>query len=265
MPQCVICGGDVSMLSQKRAMDGLVCNKCMGRIPHVVHSGLSLYSAKELQAIMDYEDEMRQIEFDVTSSYGKLHLDEMNGRFAICDKTDSNGKLIGEADIFDCVYLESIGLYAIDPRQSKRDIVCDVEFNCVFKYPRMKFKLKVRQGVKCEFKQVTKTQATWSEPGELSMFRNMLDQTIKTSVKKALAQREQIYSPYDIDLLKARACLHVYEGCQRDLIDQQFENMKKMYENGDYSESNRQSYMKVLRHYYRILISEEEKSITRHL
>ena len=260
MPNCVICGGDVSMLSQKRSLDGLVCNKCLNRIPHVVHATLSLYTARDLKNIMNYEDVMRSIEFDVTSSYGKLHLDELNGRFAICDKTDTNGKLIGDADVFDCVYLESIGLYPINPRQSKKDIVCDVELNCVYRYPKMKFKLKVKQGVKCDFKQVSKTQATWSEPGELSMFRNMLNQTIKANVKKAMEEREQVLRPYDLDLLKARACLHVYEGCSIDLIKKQYNNMKKMYEKAyEYSEEDRESQLNILEHYYNLLISEEEQ------
>lgn len=258
MPNCVICGGDVSMLSQKRSMDGMICTKCMNRIPHILHGTISLYDSEELRRIIDYEEEMKQQEFSVTSSYGKLYLDEFNGLFAICDKSDIKGLLPSDADVFSCAFLENIGLYPIDPRQSRRDIVCDVEFNCVFNYPRLKFKLKVKSGVKCDFKQVDKTHATWNEPGALSMFRNMLDQTIKTAVKKEMQKREKIVTPYEFDLFKARACLHVYKGCSIESIKKQYRNMVQMYESGSYTDDEEESYKKILEYYFNLLVSQED-------
>lgn len=257
MPNCVICGGDVSMLSQKRSMDGMICSKCMNKIPYVLHGTVSLYDSDELRRIIEYEDEMKRQEFNITSSYGKLYLDEFNGLFAICDKSDIKGALPNDADIFNCAFLNNIGIYPIDPRQSRRDIVCDVEFSCVFNYPRQKFKLKVKSGVKCDFKQVDKTHATWNEPGDLSMFRNMLDQTIKTAVKREMQKREKVLTPYEFDLFKARACLHVYEGCSIELIQKQYKNMLHMYETGSYTEEDKKSYIESLNYYYKLLVNEE--------
>lgn len=254
MPKCVVCGGDVSILSQKRCMDGQVCQACIEKIPHVLQGTLTMHTAEELTEIINYETEMRAAGFEVTASCGKLYLDEMNGLFAIGEKSGQTGKLGEGFDIFDGAYLENIGLYPVEPRQSRKDVVCDVEFSCVFKYPKIKFKLKILSGVRCEFHQITKTKATWNEPGYLTMFRNMLDQTIKTSVKKAMEKREQIFSPYDLDLLKARAALHVYEGCSDDLIRSQWRNLKRMYETGDYNEEERNGYLKSLEYYRNILI-----------
>lgn len=254
MPKCVACGGDVSLLSQKRCIDGQVCQTCIEKIPRVLYISLSMYTADELTQIINYENDLRAAGFEVTASYGKLYLDEMNGLFAIGEKSGQTGKLGEGFDIFDGAYLDNIGLYPIDPRQSRKDVVCDVEFSCVYKYPRMKFKLKVLSGVKCEFHQITKTKATWNEPGDLTMFRNMLDQTIKTSVKIAMEKREQILSPYDLDLLKARAALHVYEGCSDNLINTQYHNLKRMYETGDYAKEERSSYIRSLEHYRNLLL-----------
>lgn len=256
MPQCVTCGGSASSFSQKRCMDGPVCQSCLGRMPHVLHGSIALFSADMVQAIMEYEDQMKQKGFEATASYGKLYLDELNGMFAIAEKSGQKGTLT-EADYFDCAYLENIGIYPVDPRQSRKDIVCDVEFSASFRYPQMRFRLKVRSGVKCDFKQITKTQAEWSEPGELSMFRNMLDQTIRTSVKKALEEREQVITPYDLDLLKARACLHVYEGCPANLLLRQYTNLMQMYRDGGYTQEEKDACTGALERYYRLLLSEE--------
>ena len=256
MPQCIICHSDTSLLSQKKSLDGYLCGSCVNKVPRVFHSALSLYNTQDIQLIMDYEEQMKKKGFSATSSYGKLHLDEMNGLIAICDKIDSDGKPIGNADIFNCVYLDNIGLYPVNPRQSKKDVVCDVEFQCVYNYPKMKFKLNVRQNVKCDFKQINKTQATWSEPGELSMFRNMLDQTIKTSVKKAMEERERGMTPYDFDMMKARASLHVYEGCSKELVHRQYENLKRLYETGGYSKEDSEMYISALTYYYNMLMQD---------
>lgn len=254
MPKCVVCGGEVSLLSQKRCIDGQVCQTCIKKIPRVLYGSLPMYTADELTQIIDYENDMKAAGFEVTASCGKLYLDEMNGLFAIGEKSGQMGKMGEIFDIFDGAYLDNIGLYPIEPRQSRKDVVCDVEFSCVFNYPRIKFKQKVLSGVRCEFHQITKTKATWNEPGDLTMFRNMLDQTIKTSVKKAMEKREQILSPYDLDLIKARAALHVYEGCTDDLIDTQYQNLKRMYETGDYVKEERSGYIRSLEHYRNLLL-----------
>ena len=253
MSQCILCNSETSFLSQKKTSDGMLCGACASRVPHVLRGALSSYNKQDILLLIDYEEQMKKKNFSATSSYGKLHIDEMNGLFAICDRVNDHGKPIGNADIFDCVYLEGIGLYPIDPRQVKNDIVCDVELNCVYKYPAMKFKVKVKQGAKCNYKQIDKTHATWSEPGDLSMFRNMLDQTIKTSVKKAMEERNPTLTPYDLDLMKARSSLHVYEGCPKELIEKQFENLKKMYQSGLYSREDAEMYISTLTKYYNML------------
>lgn len=258
MARCGVCGSDVSALMAKKTADSLLCTSCADKVPLVMQKNISMYGAKSVASIAEYETEMRGKEFISTSSFGKLHLDEMNGLFAICEKSDGNGNLIGTADVFDCVYLENIGLYPIDPRQSKKDVVCDVELNCSYSYPPMRFKAKIKQNVKCEFKQINKTQATWSEPGELSMFRNMLDQTIKTSVKRAMEERDRVVGPYALDIMKARAALHVYEGCGRKLLDRQFQAMMNMYQNCGLPSAEIKGYTGLIKRYYEMLSLLEE-------
>lgn len=255
MTKCVICGGNASALSQKRCMDGLVCQNCMDRIPKVLHGMLFSYGADELSTIAVEEDRLRGNAYQPTASYGKIYLDELNGVFAVGEKSGMSGPFDSRFDVFEGAFLESIGLYPIDPRQARKDVICEVEFACVFRYPRMKFKVKVKSGVKCDFKQVAKTKAEWMEPGDLSMFRNMLDQTVKTSVKKAMEQRERVLTPYDLDLFKARACLHVYEGCANEMIENQYANMVRMYRNGNYSKEEADAFIQSLDHYRRLLLS----------
>lgn len=258
MARCGVCGSDVSALTAKKAADSLLCAKCADKIPQVMQKNISDYTARSLASIAEYETEMRKKEFASTSAIGKLHLDEMNGLFAICDKSDGNGNLVGSADVFDCVYLENIGLYPIDPRQSKKDIVCDVELSCSYSYPPMRFKVKVKQNVKCDFKQISKGQATWSEPGELSMFRNMLDQTIKTSVQRAMEERDRVIGPYALDIMRARAALHVYEGCGRKLLNRQFQAMMDMYQNSGLPSAEIEGYKGTIKKYYEMLMLLEE-------
>ena len=70
MPKCVVCGGDVSILSQKRCMDGQVCQACIEKTPHVLQGTLSMHTADDLTEIINYETEMRAAGFEVTASCG---------------------------------------------------------------------------------------------------------------------------------------------------------------------------------------------------
>lgn len=253
MSQCILCQEKLSLLTQKKTMEGYICGKCAGRIPHVIHGDLFKMNLERIRETIAYEKNTKGKEFIVTASLGKLRLDEMHGRFAITDSIKSDGTLSESADIFDLLYLESIGIYPVNPRQNGKDIVCDVEFNCSFKYPAIKFKVTVCRNSKCDYKRINSSQVSWSEPGMLSMFRNMFDQAINTAIKKYLHDKEHILKPYDIDIMKARAALHVSHGYPYELIERQYQNLIKMYQEGPYTEEEKEGYITALNKYHDML------------
>ena len=253
MNQCILCQEKLSLLTQKKTMEGYICGKCAGRIPHVIHGDLPKMNLERIKEIIEYERIIKEKELAVTASLGKLRLDEMHGRFAITDSIKSDGTLSESADIFDLLYLESIGIYPINPRQKGKDIICDVEFNCSFKYPAIKFKVILCRNSKCDYKRINSSQVSWSEPGVLSMFRNMFEQAIDTAIKKYLHDKEHILEPYDIEIMKARAALHVSHGCSHELIERHYQNLIKMYQDGPHSEEDKKGYITVLNQYHDML------------
>lgn len=249
---CDLCGAKLPLLSKRKAKDGVICGACASKIPRILYKTLPEYKIKALKEIAAYETRMRGSAFVSTAHCGKLHLDEIHGLIAICDKSDSDGKLIGTADVFECIYLDSIGLYAIEPRQIKQDIVCDIEFACAIKYPELNFRTSVKREVKCDFKRENKTQVIWSEPGTISVFRNMLNQTIQTAVDRAIKARTPTVRPYDLDMMVARAVFHVGEGYSKEQIERQYQNMVKMYRSA-YSDEEANQAIPMLTKYYQLL------------
>ncbi|MCI5509302.1 MAG: hypothetical protein MR436_02435 [Eubacterium sp.] len=186
--------GKIITVNKEKTMEGYICGKCAGRIPHVIHGDLPKTNLERIREVIAYEKNTKEKEFTVIASLGKLRLDEMHGRFAITDSIKSDGTLPDSADIFDLLYLESIGIYPINPRQKGKDIICDMEFNCSFKYPTIKFKVTVCRNSKCDYKRINSSQVSWSEPGVLSMFRNMFEQSIDTAIKNTSMTRNISWS-----------------------------------------------------------------------
>lgn len=260
MERCSLCGSSTSLFSKKKLADGVICEKCMQKLPGVLHGSLHSLSASEAAQICDYEGRMREKEFIATASYGALHIDEINGLAAVCEKIGKDGGLSGPADVFDFVYLENVGLAPTNVRQDKKGIICDVDFRFNYRFPKMQFQQTVRRVVTCDYKRVSKTRITWTEPGELTMFQNMLDQTVANSVRREMRKRAAGLTPYDLDMLKARAWLHVYEGCPDDVIEKQYAMMTQMYKKESLPPEEEAEYLASLEKNYFLLSAKNDRN-----
>ncbi len=255
MGTCIFCNTETNFLTQHKIKDGVVCQSCCKKIPRVLWNALSTYDVESVRSIMNYEAEMRAKDFAITASYGKLHLDEMRGRIAIASKKGSSMKLPEDADVFDLLYLKEIGLYPKNIRQVKSSVRCDVELYCDFQQPEMTFTVIVAQNIKCESHPINKNQISWSEPGELSMIRSMLQQAIRTAGNRARQKPNDAITPYEFALAKARACFHISEDYSQERLDSQYEAMTQMYRHGTYDAEDALAQIAELKRNYDLLCS----------
>lgn len=256
MAQCSMCGGQASVLSGHKIIDGSICGACSEKLPKAIQSSLRGYSLRDLKQIADYMDRMRcKKGIQPTASYGKLHIDEMDGYLILCDKTDKEGNLIGLPDIFDCSDIKQIGLYPIKPRAERQDIVCDVELNLVFEYPNLAFKTTVKSSVKCAYKRISDSRVEWYEPGDLSMFRNMMNQMLKAASDRAIRERVPSLSKRDLDIFRAESALYLSPGYTSEDLEKQKEILVRAFIGNPHADD----YTKWIEHFYALLCDELRK------
>lgn len=250
MAQCALCGNSVSMISGHKIDGGSICGNCTLKFPKAIQTMLRGYTVGELNSIISYMEKLRaNKKIQPTASYGKLHIDEMDGYLILCDRLDKEGNLVGIPDIFDCTDIKQVGLYPIKPRAEKQDVVCDVELNLVFEYPHMEFKTTIKSSVRCAYKRISDSRVEWYEPGDLSMFRSMMNQMLKAASERAMRERVPSLSKRDLDIFRAESALYLSPGYTETDIAEQKERLSRAFQSSKYASD----YMRWIEQYAALL------------
>jgi hypothetical protein len=202
------------MLAQRKIENGVICKDCAAKVPSVIRGKLTNYYDLELRTLIDKVrlSQERNDKFAATASYGKLHIDEVHGLFAISNKVTSDGRLSDPSSVFHCLDLTEVGLYCTDPAAQQGKVTCNVEFSCSMEKLNIAFKAKIKTGASCDSKKEAGNQLSWVEPGDLSLFRNMFNQMIVTEAEKVRMNYSQRFETQaTIDLFRAET-LFMLEG-----------------------------------------------------
>lgn len=223
MVSCALCGGQLSSLSQKRASDGYICKDCFELLPKSMHNNISKYSIANLKTIIEYREDLDISEFSPTASFGKLHIDEIHGLFAISEKLDSEGIPVDKTDIFHCLDLREVGLTPTNPTADRSEkVFCDVELHCWFNRPDLSFVTTVKKKVNCPSKRVDKTHLDWDYPGDLIMFMKMFNQMLTNAQDKYTKQYiNQFPDQRSVEIYKAQSLFMLADGYDINLLNEQ--------------------------------------------
>jgi hypothetical protein len=225
MSNCILCHAPVSVLTQRKIENGVICKDCAAKVPSVIRGKLSNYYDLELKTIIDKMQfvKERNDKFIATASYGKLHIDEVHGLFAVSDKVNADGVLSDTSSIFYCLALTEVGLYCTDPTAQKGKVTCNVEFSCSMSQVNIAFKTRIKTGANCDFKKEAGNQLSWSEPGDLSLFRSMFNQMIATEAEKLRTNYSKRF--------ETQATLDLFRAETLFMLDGEYteEDVKKMH------------------------------------
>lgn len=250
--QCALCGRPVNLISRAKILDGDICGKCLAKLPKVFSAGsLNNLNTEDIRNILFYNTEINKMDFEVTASYGKLHIDESKGIFFISDKIAEN-KPNDLTSVFYVLDLEEASIYVNNPKvQKDNSVKVDAELSCVFsgRLNHLAFKAKIDSGVKCYSKKIDKTHLDWFEPSDLSVFRNMFNQMIQNEQNKIQKQLNGYITREDVDRYKAKSVFLLGPEYTKEELDCKKEKLLKAF--ADDFESIRK-----INYYYTLLIKE---------
>ena len=267
MKICNICNNKASWLTRKKLSNDLyLCKNCLMKIPKTAIEMLSHLNTFDIKSLIEYEEKeipnLNKI-FIRTCSYGKLHLDEINGLFAICDIHcfDNNKKLKFDIkDIFLCSELNTISMKLI-PNQSqpnKNKIVGNLNLIATLNYPSLNINTIIKRKINVEYKEVEEKYIIWEDPIELKYLKNTFNNVMRNIKINELNNyyKKQIenINDTDIELIKAMAMFMIKDRNYTITdIKEQRNRLLKMY-HPDEGNLNSSEYASDINHYYQILV-----------
>ena len=231
MALCALCERQLSSLSQKRISDGFICKDCFELLPKSMRNNIIKYNTKNLLTIIDYNKNLDISSFSPTASFGKLHIDEIHGMFAISEKLDNDGMPIDTTDIFYCLNLREVGLTPTNPTVDKTGkVFCDVELHCWFNKPDLSFVVPIKKKVNCPSKRVDKTHLEWNYPGDLIMFMKMFDQMLKNAEDKYDKHYAELFpNARAVEIYKAQSLFMLADGYDINILNSQRDRLMRAF------------------------------------
>lgn len=291
MRTCSICDKNLSLFDGKKIFgNGLVCKECIGKIPKMAVSSLEHLTDYDVKDLMAYAyataPKLRSV-FLETASYGTLHIDEINGLFAICDKkqVDKTGRLSDTVkDIYQALYLTNISMTIVPDKtqNSPNKIKGLVKFVAVLTNPQINISTTVKERVSCVCYEVDDEHMGFDEPNDLVFFKNMFNQMMKKAFdryKKAWEEQKEIeeekkkeeerkrreqeekehkeMEKQDMEYIKAKAAFMLEDGYTEKELKTQRNRLLKTF-HPDEGETDVSSYTQNINKYYKILMKHME-------
>ena len=224
---CMLCPNQIKGFGGIKIYNGQICKECASKLPSLIVENAKNMSYYTLQIAYNYVVENKK-RFRATSSYGKLHIDEIHGLFAIADKLDEDGKPKTGCNVFAACDLTEIGLCSKNPRIDHNMVNIDIELTFSLENPKCTIVTCIKKGVHCKQKRVDSSHVTWEEPGDLEMFRTLFNNMLEGTV-----QRVNEYlcgkTVYDFELEKARALFMLTEDYTAEELKKARRLMMKVY------------------------------------
>lgn len=253
MSECSVCGNSISVWKQVKFMDGALCPECQHKIPQFFKKQMGNMTLTSIKHLMEYEEKEFLKNFQVTASYGMLHIDEMHGLFCITDKLEGDKPAKDDPCVFYVLDLGEVGLFCVDAKANRKNVLVNVKMQCKFPALALDFGVLIKEKVPCNFKQVTATQVEYNEPGDFSMFRNMFNQMWKNENFKLKQKYEHNFlSKQEIDIFKARCLFMLEESFTKEELKKQRNTLIKAY-HSDVSGDSRDFYTRKINEAYRLL------------
>ena len=231
--KCDICGKEVGLFDKKKASNGTLCFNCYKEFPEILQPKISHLTINEIAEIVDYENQLKRIDFIESASYKKIHIDDMHGLFAIQDKCITDGNPL---NVFSVLDLKDISLHCKNPKANNSGVTCTIELTCEFQNENMSFKTTIANSAKCDVERISRSQVEWREPDELNMFRNIFNQMLKNTVEKY--QRETNWSyrfKSDYDYFEAKSIFLLDDDYTEEDVKRRRKLLMKSFhpDNGD--------------------------------
>jgi hypothetical protein len=180
--------------------------------------------------------------FCATSSYGKLHIDETSGLFAISKDLNKDGKPKRGNNVFSIYDIEDIGLCCKSPRTNHSLIIVDVEFRFTLSNPYFHCSKIIKQGARCKSKRIDSQYVEWEEPGEMVMFRTLFNNMLSRAFERvnSILCGKTVHA---FELEKARAIFMLPEDYTVDDLKKARRLMLKVYHPDSGDDVTRESQM----------------------
>lgn len=223
MTNCSICGASLRVWKQGKLEDGVICQECMQKLPSIIIDRLATYPVGKIKRFIDYESNPKFKKFSATASYGKLHLDEYNGLFAVCDKLDAENFPKENGCIFYILDLSRAELFCTNPTVGSGErVFADTIFQCSLRNPDVDFYITLKKQTLCSSRRIDNLHVDWNEPGDFSMFRNIFNQMFtneQTKLKRAYSNN--FLSKQQIEVFEAK-CLFMVDDVftEKELLTQ---------------------------------------------
>lgn len=230
MGQCILCESEISIISQKKILNGFICKGCYDKLPKSIKNNLIKYHSDNLKTISNYMDNLNKKIFFPTASFGNLHIDEIHGLFAIEENLKENFNPQELTDIFYCLNLKEVGLNATNVAVDKSNsVICDFELHCWFEYPECSFTVPVKKKAKCISKRSGK-DISYELPGDYFIFLNLFNQMLDNARKKYEEQnKSKFISKSNFDKFKAETLFMLSDGYDINEIQKQVEILKSAF------------------------------------
>lgn len=291
MRTCSVCDKNLSMFDGKKIFgQGLICKECMGKVPKMSLNALQHLTDYDIKELISYASETApklRNAFLETASYGTLHIDEINGLFAVCDKkmVDKTGKLSNLVkDVYSAIRLTDISLTVVPDKEQKNPnkVKGTVKFVAVLSDPQIHISTTVREHVYCNCYPVDDTHIGFDEPNELVFFKNMFNQMLSKTYdryKKAYEEQEAAEEErrqweermkeeqkeketiakerMDMEYIKAKAAFMLEDGYTEKELKMQRNRLLKTF-HPDEGQTDVSSYTQNINKYYQILMKHLE-------
>lgn len=125
--QCDICGKQIFVGKQKNLKNGRICKGCMERLPYVYKEtpeALKLVSIEEYKDLVIWEEKQNKEECRPSTSYGRLHLDPLNGYIMLgYNDIPEENTIINLADV------RKIAVHMVNEKSIRENINVNVELS----------------------------------------------------------------------------------------------------------------------------------------
>ena len=248
---CFVCGEPIKALTGTKLKTGTLCKECTSYVPSLLIKKDNYLQDYTLKHVIEKTKENLDY-FSATSSFGKLHIDEIHGLFCIADSLDDNDKPKGGANVFSIYDLTEVGLTCTSPRADHTVVRVDVEFSCTLENPYLSIKEIVKKGCTCQTK-VKGQNLQYDEPHDMQMFKVLFNQLLTGAWEKvnAVLCGKTVYA---FELEKARAIFMLPEDFNLDDLSAAYRKMKTVYGATDEDMNSRE--MSILNKYYYFLQSD---------
>lgn len=259
MKTCVICGNKTGVFAFKCA-DGSVCSDCESHIPISARKYLKQAPAYIVERTIENDRKTTAFcrkNFVETASYGCLRLDECHGLFAICDeKMEENGRLKAQChDVFSALYVKDFALSIQNMEASPNSVKVSVVFTAEMDKPIIRLKRTLKTAT-CYVKRLDETHITYTEPSDLTLFRNIMNQMVRDAWERFdYKNRQDLITPRALELFKARALFMLGEGYTENELKKQRNRLIKAF-HPDEGEEEMTKYATIVNESYKILREE---------